>query len=484
MSVRELLSTSEEAHPKRSNQARDGRRSPDATGAVNVAGEIGTAAGGAAGGGAAAISSSRARARYYYSGSLYDDAATAHWRLPPLLSQLSPLEPLHLEDVPGFGADEPVPPPADTSAHPRNHTSLRLWLTSGGVLARTHYDKSHNMLCVVRGRKKVVLWPPGELPALHLYPAIHAAHRQSQVSALRLDPAHAAVDAAHAERSGTTAAASATDGAVDGAADVRAPGGVRSGSLTPATVAMRGVIGEFELVDGAALVGARNARGATLERGDCMYVPPYWAHAVHSPEPSIALAAFSTSWEQARWARSGWLAVPLGRFVAGGLCSKARGAALLITAFVHACTPFLAPSTPRAFLAKLYASRYAPLYGALHDDGSAALGAAVGERSSSAGLADCLAASDGRTLPPEAPERDAALVQRVRAFAGRVAALLTQPDHAAGGRTYDRGVAMELAADYVEEIAGWACGAPGAWRLLRLLARTHETDVGHESHHS
>jgi hypothetical protein len=32
---------------------------------------------------------------------------------------------------------------------------------------------------------------------------------------------------------------------------------------------------------------------------------------------------------------------------------------------------------------------------------------------------------------------------------------------------------------YVEEIAGWACGADGAWRLLRLLALTEETDVGH-----
>ena len=57
--------------------------------------------------------------------------------------------------------------------------------------------------------------------------------------------------------------------------------------------------------------------------------------------------------------------------------------------------------------------------------------------------------------------------------------LLTEPDAAANGRQYDRGVAAELAADYVEEGAGWACGADGAWRLLRLLARTHETDIAH-----
>ena len=41
--------------------------------------------------------------------------------------------------------------------------------------------------------------------------------------------------------------------------------------------------------------------------------------------------------------------------------------------------------------------------------------------------------------------------------------------------------AAELAADYVEEVAGWACGADGAWRLLRLLASTHETDIAHQT---
>ena len=63
-----------------------------------------------------------------------------------------------------------------------------------------------------------------------------------------------------------------------------------------------------------------------------------------------------------------------------------------------------------------------------------------------------------------------------------MAALLTRPDPAANGRSFDRGVAAELAADYVEELAGWACGADGAWRLVRLLASTDETDVGHDQH--
>ena len=159
-------------------------------------------------------------ARHYYSGSLgYDDPATSHWRRSSLLEALHPIDPLHIFDVPSITPNDPVQPPAhllkqqqqaaasrrgggasgtsssanvDNGALPTNRTSLRLWLTSSGVLARTHYDKSHNLLCVVSGTKRLLLWPPSELPALHLYPAIHAAHRQSQISITRFDELRAA----------------------------------------------------------------------------------------------------------------------------------------------------------------------------------------------------------------------------------------------------------------------------------------------------
>ena len=243
-------------------------------------------------------------------------------------------------------------------------------------------------------------------------------------------------------------------------------------------------MGGFPLLDAASLLGAKGALAAELGPRECIYIPPYWAHMVHSPEASVALAAFSTSWEQARWARSGWMAAPLGRFQSGGQCSKARGAALLISAFVHACAPILSEeeqsTTPRVFIATLWAARYAPLYGSLHDDEP--LGAAVGEHSSSARLADCLSAAPPYSLPRGGPELDGGLVRRIRAFGASMAALLTRPDPAANGRSFDRGVAAELAADYVEELAGWACGADGAWRLVRLLASTDETDVGHDHH--
>lgn len=417
--------------------------------------------------------------RLYYSGSLSEES-TAHWQTRAIVEELSPMDALLLRDASAlYPSDSPQPPPsrggsgASSSALPANRTSLRLWLTSADVLARAHYDKSHNILCVIRGTKRLVLWPPEELPSLHLYPAVHAAHRQSQVSLTRLGPVRTALESANAPGPGAGAGGMEADG------NAPLPLGRTAPSLS-------GVAGEFSLVDPHALLGMRGAWSAEVASGECLYTPPYWAHAVYSPEPSIALAAFSTSWEQARWARSGWLMAPLGRFASGGVCSKARGAALLITAFVHACAPILrghgsaasfaedgvSPS-PRAFLAHVFAARFAPLYGALHTPTTAATGP------SSVALSDCLAAPPDT---PDAPELDASLRRRIRAFASSVAGLLINPDPAAPGgpRTYSIGVAAELAADYVEEVSGWACGADGAWRLVRLLALTEETDVAHD----
>ena len=457
---------------------------------------------------------------YYYHSGTVGEQSTQHWQAQALLDDLAPLAPLEITDVPPLGASEPQPP-AHAAAPPVNRTAVRLWLTSSGVLARTHYDKSHNVLSVIVGQKQVLLWPPSELPALHLYPAVHAAHRQSQLSITRLDSvrdvfsdgrrSNAAARPPLERGSATTAneadpaaaAAAAADDAADGddgddaddadtgnAATPRARVGAADALASGPTPSLRGVVDRFPLVDVEALLGRRGAVSVRLGTGDVLYIPPYWAHAVFSPTPSVAVAAFSTSWEQARWARSGWLLAPLGRFAAAtssavaasggsasGVCTKARGAALLITAFLHACSPVLGGTSPRAFLARLYASRFAPLYGALHDAHTHSDADRAG--GSARALAECLSAPP-HTLPPGAPELDAGLRQRVRAFAASVAALLTQPDVAASGRVYDPAVAAELAGDYVEESAGWAVGAAGAWRLLRQLSLTAETDELHD----
>ena len=122
--------------------------------------------------------------------------------------------------------------------------------------------------------------------------------------------------------------------------------------------------------------------------------------------------------------------------------------------------------TPRRFLAGVYATRFAPLDAPAPGPLASPLGRANGSPPSE--LADCLAAApqsgDG------APEADPRLRLRIDDFAQSVAVLLTQPDPAWGGRRFERGVAVELAADYVEELAGWgAGGAEDVRRLLQLL---------------
>ena len=180
----------------------------------------------------------------------------------------------------------------------------------------------------------MLLWPPGALPDLHLYPATHTAFRQSQVPL------------------GAAAAAAA-----------QPPG-------SPAARAMA-------TLPGFASAGLGAAVGVDLEPGDCVYIPPYWGHGVYSVEPSVSLASFSTSWEQARWAssplhlpstsplshiishisprylqarwaRSGWIAAPLGRF-AHAPCDRARGGVLVLLAFLRAMAPALGVG-PRAFI--------------------------------------------------------------------------------------------------------------------------------------
>jgi len=137
---------------------------------------------------------------------------------------------------------------------------------------------------------------------------------------------------------------------------------------------------------------------------------------------SVSLAAFSDSWEQARWARSGWVAAPFGA-LQDDACGRVRGAAALILAFAAACGPLL-PQPPRAFVGALLASRYAPL-----DGGGGEAEAAA------AAPAACLL---GRPLRNDKPRlrAEAALKSAVLSTASAVAALLREPDEAAGGNTH------------------------------------------------
>lgn len=45
--------------------------------------------------------------------------------------------------------------------------SINLWMSSSHTRSSTHYDPHHNLLCIVAGRKQVVLWPPSASPLLY-----------------------------------------------------------------------------------------------------------------------------------------------------------------------------------------------------------------------------------------------------------------------------------------------------------------------------
>ena len=135
-----------------------------------------------------------------------------------------------------------------------------------------------------------------------------------------------------------------------------------------------------------------------------------------------------------------------------------------------------------AFLAQLYAARFAPLYGEPEADltregaGDAAAAAAAEEGRGAAKMewsleqvAACLVA------PPRegAPEADGALREAIAAAVAQVAALLTEPDPS--GRSFAPGVPSVLAADYVEEMAGWPDGAEVGRLLLLHLSTAPET---------
>ncbi|GAV84361.1 Cupin_8 domain-containing protein [Cephalotus follicularis] len=65
--------------------------------------------------------------------------------------------------------------------------SINLWMNSSHARSSTHYDPHHNLLCVVSGRKQVVLWPPSASPMLYPMPVYGEASNHSSVALGRPD---------------------------------------------------------------------------------------------------------------------------------------------------------------------------------------------------------------------------------------------------------------------------------------------------------
>ncbi|XP_058770919.1 lysine-specific demethylase JMJ31 [Vicia villosa] len=61
-------------------------------------------------------------------------------------------------------------------------SSINLWMNNAQSRSSTHYDPLHNLLCIISGRKQVVLWPPSASPSLYPMPIYGEAPNHSLVA--------------------------------------------------------------------------------------------------------------------------------------------------------------------------------------------------------------------------------------------------------------------------------------------------------------
>jgi len=199
------------------------------------------------------------------------------------------------------------------------HGVAMLWLSQPGVTAHAHYDKSHNFLTQIMGRKRVLLWPPHMGPLLYPFPHSHPSYHQSAVNFEEPD------------------------------------------------------LLKFPDFDSA------RALEVMMEPGDCLYIPPYWWHRIETlspqhasptaPEPptastqcSLALSVVSPSAEEARLASAYWTPLPFSQ-----TSLKAKPSALVqvrsiaVQSFLVHLLSRLGRS-PRSFAQTLRLSRFAALF--------------------------------------------------------------------------------------------------------------------------
>ncbi len=127
---------------------------------------------------------------------------------------------------------------SDSKSKPKTPgSSTYVWLGATNLTAQTHYDSVHNFYVQLLGSKRFVLSPPSDSASFHLHPLEHAYDRQSQV-------------------------------------DYAAPPQVQA-ALWP----------HF---------GTATGWVADLDKGDVLYVPPFWFHRVTSGA-AVRGTAFTTT---------------------------------------------------------------------------------------------------------------------------------------------------------------------------------------------
>ncbi|TXG63719.1 hypothetical protein EZV62_010713 [Acer yangbiense] len=60
--------------------------------------------------------------------------------------------------------------------------SINLWMNNAEAKSSTHYDPHQNLLCIVAGRKQVILWPPSASPMLYPLPIYGEASNHSAIA--------------------------------------------------------------------------------------------------------------------------------------------------------------------------------------------------------------------------------------------------------------------------------------------------------------
>ena len=148
---------------------------------------------------------------------------------------------------------------------PRNNSSsslsrqIMLWMGGGGVTTPTHNDAFHNVYVQLKGEKQFILFPPSLHAQLHVFPALHPQHQQSQVLLYN----------GSAKLSDATAWSSFIPG--------HFPNFLKwATSLSESTEAGRPLL-------------------VTLAPGEVLYIPPLWYHYTTSLTPSASLNVWTTS---------------------------------------------------------------------------------------------------------------------------------------------------------------------------------------------
>jgi len=155
------------------------------------------------------------------------------------------------EDTEG-GAQDMSVTDEDLQAAAAAASVATLWMSHPNVTAHAHYDRSHNFLTQLIGRKRVLLYPPRQHAYLYPFPHTHVSYHQSQVDFN--DP------------------------------DVLTfPDFARAGAVE-----------------------------AVLEPGDTLYIPPFWWHRIEALDLSLSMSVVSPSAEEGHLSKASWTKLPFG----------------------------------------------------------------------------------------------------------------------------------------------------------------------------